>query len=86
MITYGLSRVFDIKIVSFDVALSTAATESHIQASVAVDIFRQRKEFNLTINFISIRSFVEEIGGKCNPRTQRFPLLNQHTEMDNLTQ
>ena len=59
---YGLSRVFDIKKVSFDVALSTAATESHIQASVVVNIFRQRKEFSLDINFRSIRSFVEEIG------------------------
>ena len=53
MITYGLSRVFDLKKVSFDVALSTAAT-GHFRASVVVHIFRQRKEFNLDINFKNI--------------------------------
>ena len=42
----GLSGVFDIREVSFDVALSTAAT-GHFRASIVVSIFCKLKRFSL---------------------------------------
>ena len=57
----GLGGVFDIREVSFDVALSTAAT-GHFRASIVVSIFRKLKRFSLDINLRDILSFVKAIG------------------------
>ena len=57
----GLGGVFDLREVSFDVALSTAAT-GHFRASIVVSIFRKLKRFSLDINLRDILSFVKAIG------------------------
>ena len=57
----GLGGVFDIREVSFDVALSTAAT-GHFRASIVVSIFRKLKRFSLNMNLRDILSFVKAIG------------------------
>ena len=68
---FGLGGVFDIREVSFDVALSTAAT-GHFRASIVVSIFRKLKRFSLDINLRDILSFVRKIYWRmCNKR-QKF--------------
>ena len=57
----GLGGVFDIREVSFDVALSTAAT-GHFKASIVVSIFNKLERFSLDINLRDILSFVKTIG------------------------
>ena len=57
---FGLGGVFHIRRVSFDVALSTAAT-GHFRASIVVSIFRKLKRFSLNINLRDILSFVRKI-------------------------
>ena len=59
--SFGLGGVFDIRKVSFDVALSAAAT-GHFRASIELSIFRKLKRFTLDINLRNILSFIKTIG------------------------
>ena len=59
--SFTLGGVFDIREVSFDVALSAAAT-GHFRASIVVSIFRKVKRFTLNINLRNILSFIKTIG------------------------
>lgn len=68
---FGLGGVFDIREVSFDVALSTAAT-GHFRASIAVSIFRKLKRFSLNINLRNILSFVRKIGERVVKGLKKF--------------
>ena len=68
---YGLGGVFDIREVSFDVALSTAAT-GHFRASIVVSIFRKLKRFSLNINLRDILSFVKKIGERIIKGLKKF--------------
>ena len=68
---YGLGGVFDIRRVSFDVALSTAAT-GHFRASIVVSIFRKLKRFSLNINLRDILSFVRKIGERVIKGLKKF--------------
>ena len=58
---FGLGGVFSIRELSFDVALSSAAT-GHFRVSVLVSIFRKLKRFSLNINLRNILSFIKAIG------------------------
>ena len=58
---HGLGSVFDIRKLSFDVALSSAAT-GHFRVSVELSIFRHLKRFSLDINLRNILSFVRAVG------------------------
>ena len=60
---FGLGGVFDVKELSFDVALSAAAT-GHFRVSAVVKIFGRSKRFGLNINLRNILSFVKSIGNK----------------------
>ena len=68
---FGLRGVFDIREVSFDVALSTAAT-GHFRASIEVSIFRKLKRFSLDINLRDILSFVRAIGERVIKGLKKF--------------
>ena len=68
---FGLGGVFDIRRVSFDVALSTAAT-GHFRASIVVSIFRKLKRFSLNINLRDILSFVKAIGERAFKGIKKF--------------
>ena len=68
---FGLGGVFDIRRVSFDVALSTAAT-GHFRASIVVSIFRKLKQFSLNINLRNILSFVRKIGERVIKGLKKF--------------
>ena len=68
---FGLGGVFDIRRVSFDVALSTAAT-GHFRASIVVSIFRKLKQFRLNINLRDILSFVRKIGERVIKGLKKF--------------
>ena len=63
IVHYGLGGIFDIRELSFDVALSSAAT-GHFRVSVLVSIFHKLKRFSLNINLRNILSFVRAIGEK----------------------
>ena len=63
ILRYGLDGIFDIRELSFNVALSSAAT-GHFRVSVLVSIFRKLKRFSLNINLRNILSFVRAIGEK----------------------
>ena len=67
----GFGGVFDIREVSFDVALSTAAT-GHFRASIVVSIFRKLKRFSLNINLRDILSFVKTIGERAFRGIRKF--------------
>ena len=71
IVSFGLGGVFDIREVSFDVALSTAAT-GHFRASIAVSIFRKLKRFSLDINLRNILSFVRAIGERAVKGLKKF--------------
>ena len=59
--SFGLGGVFDIREVSFDVALSAAAT-GHFRSSIVLSIFRKLKRFTIDINLRNILSFIKSIG------------------------
>ena len=63
ILRYGLNGIFDIRELSFNVALSSAAT-GHFRVSVLVSIFHKLKRFSLNINLRNILSFVRAIGEK----------------------
>ena len=63
IVNFGLGGVFDIRELTFDVALSSAAT-GHFRVSVLLSIFRKLKRFSLNINLRNILSFVKAIGEK----------------------
>ena len=63
IVRYGLNGIFDIRELSFNVALSSAAT-GHFRVSVLVSIFHKLKRFSLNINLRNILSFVRAIGEK----------------------
>ena len=71
IVSFGLGGVFDIREVSFDVALSTAAT-GHFRALIEVSIFRKLKRFSLDINLRNILSFVKAIGERAVKGIKKF--------------
>ena len=68
---FGLGGVFDIREVSFDVALSTAAT-GHFRASIVISIFYKLKRFSLNINLRDILSFIRKIGECAQSKAEFF--------------
>lgn len=59
--SFATGGVFEIRELSFDVALSAAAT-GHFKVSVQVSLFDRLKRFSLGINLRNLTSFVKAIG------------------------
>lgn len=68
---FGLGGAFDIRELSFNVALSSAAN-GHFKASVVLNLFRHLRRFSLYINLRNLLSFAREIGRRVIPGLSRF--------------
>lgn len=68
---FGLGGAFDLKKVSFDVALSTAAT-GHFKVSATAIILDSKKQVGLNLNLRDITSFAKELGERVFSGLKKF--------------
>ena len=58
---FTLGGIFDIREISFDVAVGKAAT-GHFRVSLLLEIFRRPKRFSLDLNFKNLLQFFRSLG------------------------